>query len=132
LQTFTLSSLNVTNISLHSCVTHPKLISFCDSKYQSLNEIYSWLRTCSFSQAWLLLKASFFIVWLTFEVISTQKTRKHIQYSQRHSVINHCDRRINHLGDFDISFVLLNILSNFLLHLECYLLSPKRHIKINK
>ena len=26
--------------------------------------------------------------------------------SQRHSVINHCDRRITHLGDLDISFVL--------------------------
>ena len=129
MQTFTLGSLNVTNISLHSCVTHPKLISFCDSKYQSLNEIYSWLRTYSFSQACLLLKASFFIVWLTF---STQKTRKHIQYSQRHSVINHCDRRINHLGDFDISFVLLNKFSQFLLHLQCYLLSSKRHIKISK
>jgi hypothetical protein len=24
-----------------------------------------------------------------------------IQYSQKHSVINHCDRRITHLGDLD-------------------------------
>ena len=55
-----------------------------------------------------------------------------IQYSQRHSVINHCDRRITHFGDLDISFVLLNISSTFLLHLECYLLSPTRLIKINK
>ena len=47
---------------------------------------------------------------------------KGLQYSQRHSVINHCDRRITHLGDLDISFVLLNISSTFLLHLECYLL----------
>ena len=47
---------------------------------------------------------------------------KGLQYSQRHSVINHCDRRITHLGDLDISFVLLNIFSTFLLHLECYLL----------
>jgi len=47
-------------------------------------------------------------------------------------VINHCDRRITHLGDLDISFVLLNISSNFLLPLECYLPSPKRHIKISK
>jgi hypothetical protein len=31
-----------------------------------------------------------------------------------------------------IYFVLLNISSKFLLHLECYLLSPKRHIKIIK
>ena len=42
-----------------------------------------------------------------------------IPYSQRHSVINHCDRRITHLGDLDRSFVLLNISSKFLLHLEC-------------
>jgi len=47
-------------------------------------------------------------------------------------MINHCDRRITHLGDLDISFVLLYISSKFLLHLECYLLSPKRHIKISK
>ena len=44
-------------------------------------------------------------------------------------MINHCDRIITHLGDLDISFVLLNIFTKFLLHLECYLLSPKRHIK---
>ena len=55
-----------------------------------------------------------------------------LQYSQRHSVINHCDKYITHLGDLDISFVLLNISSKFLLHLECYLISPKRHIKIRK
>jgi hypothetical protein len=30
------------------------------------------------------------------------------------------------------AFVLLNISSKFLLHLECYLLSPTRLIKINK
>ena len=34
-----------------------------------------------------------------------------IQYSQRHTVINHCDRCITHLDDLDISFVLLNISS---------------------
>jgi hypothetical protein len=34
---------------------------------------------------------------------------------QRHSVINHCERQITHLGDLDISFVLLNISSKFLL-----------------
>jgi hypothetical protein len=38
----------------------------------------------------------------------------HVQYSQRYSVINHCDRRITHLGDLDIFFVLLNISSNIL------------------
>ena len=32
-----------------------------------------------------------------------------VQYSQGHSVINHCDRHITHLGDLDISFVLLFI-----------------------
>jgi hypothetical protein len=34
-----------------------------------------------------------------------------IQYSQRHSMINHCDRHacIIHLGDLDLSFVILNI-----------------------
>ena len=47
-------------------------------------------------------------------------------------MINHCDRRITHLGDMDISVDLLNISSKSLLHLECYLLSPKRHIKISK
>ena len=56
----------------------------------------------------------------------------YVQYSQRHSMINHSDRRITHLGDLDISFVLYNISSKFLSHLECFLLSPKRHIKINK
>jgi len=55
-----------------------------------------------------------------------------LQYRQRHSVINHCDRHITHLGDLDISFDLLDISSKFLLHLECYLLSLKRHIKISK
>ena len=55
-----------------------------------------------------------------------------LQYSQRHSVINHCDRRITHLDDLDISFVLLKISSTFLLHLECYLLLTKRHINIGK
>ena len=53
-------------------------------------------------------------------------------------MINHCDRHITHLSDLDISFVLLNISSKFLLHLECYLLSPnkikqiKRYISLNK
>jgi hypothetical protein len=47
-------------------------------------------------------------------------------------MINHCDRHITYLGDLDISFVLLNIFSKFLLHIEFYLLSPKRHIKIIK
>jgi hypothetical protein len=48
-----------------------------------------------------------------------------LQYSQRHSVINHYDRRITHLDDLDISFILSNISLKFVLHLECYLLLIK-------
>jgi hypothetical protein len=55
-----------------------------------------------------------------------------LQYSQRHTMINHCDRRITHLSDTDIYFVLFNIPSKFLLYLECYLLSPKMHKKVSK
>jgi len=40
----------------------------------------------------------------------------HIQYSQRHSVINHCDRRITLLSDTDISFALFNLFTYFLMH----------------
>ena len=47
-------------------------------------------------------------------------------------MINHCDRRITHLSDTDISFVLFNISSKFPLYLECYLLSPKMHKKVNR
>ena len=47
-------------------------------------------------------------------------------------MINQFDRHITLLGDLDISFVLYNISSKFLSHLECFLLSPKRHIKISK
>ena len=50
----------------------------------------------------------------------------YLQYSQRHTMINHCDRRITHLGDLNISFVLLNIFSKFLLHLECYLSTTRK------
>jgi hypothetical protein len=55
-----------------------------------------------------------------------------VQYSQRHTMINHCDTRITHLGDMDISFVLLNISSKFLLYLECYILSPKISKKVSQ
>ena len=55
-----------------------------------------------------------------------------IQYSQRHTMINHCDRRINHLSDTDISFILFNISSIFFVYLKCYLLSLKRHKKVSK
>ena len=47
-------------------------------------------------------------------------------------MINHCSRHTTHFGELDISFVLLNISSNIFLHLECYLLPPKRIIKISK
>jgi hypothetical protein len=46
-------------------------------------------------------------------------------------MINHCERHITHLGEMDISFVLLNISSKFLLYLEYYILSPKMHKKVN-
>ena len=46
--------------------------------------------------------------------------------------LNHCDRRITHHSDTDISFVLFNISSKFRLYLECYLLSPKMHKKVSK
>ena len=38
-----------------------------------------------------------------------------LQYSQRHSVINHCDRHITLLSDTDISFVLFNLFTYFLM-----------------
>ena len=51
-----------------------------------------------------------------------------LQYSQRHNMIYIITcitvidiQGITHLSDLDISFVLLNISSKFLLHLECYL-----------
>ena len=47
-------------------------------------------------------------------------------------MINHCDTRITHLGDMDISFVLLNISSKFLLYIECYMLSPKIPKKVSQ
>jgi len=31
-----------------------------------------------------------------------------VQYSQRHTMVNHCDRRITDLSDTDIFFVLFN------------------------
>ena len=39
-----------------------------------------------------------------------------LQYSQKHSVINHCDRRITLLSDTDISFGLFNLFMYFLVH----------------
>jgi hypothetical protein len=51
---------------------------------------------------------------------------KHYSFKQKNTVSRHT----TYLGDLDISFVLLNIFSKFLLQLECYLLSPKKLIKI--
>jgi hypothetical protein len=74
-------------------------------------------------------QARFFLCFFLCVIVYLKKLEErytnevqYIQYIQRHSVINHCDRRITHLGDLDISFVLLNISAKFLLHLECYLL----------
>jgi hypothetical protein len=55
-----------------------------------------------------------------------------LQYSLRHTMINHCDRRITHLSDTDISFVVFNIPSKFLLYLECYLLSLRWVIRLSQ
>ena len=43
----------------------------------------------------------------------SQTDRKLIQYSQRHSVIIHCDRRITLLSDTDISFGQFNLFTYF-------------------
>ena len=40
-----------------------------------------------------------------------------LQYSQRHQVINHCDRTITNLGDTEISFALFNSLCFNFFHL---------------
>ena len=37
----------------------------------------------------------------------------HVQFSQRHSVINHCDRHITLLSDTDMSFGLFNLFTYF-------------------
>jgi hypothetical protein len=55
-----------------------------------------------------------------------------IQSSQRHSVINHCDRHFYSSWWDGYIFGLFNISSKLLLHLECYLIKHKRHIKISK
>ena len=39
-----------------------------------------------------------------------------VQYSQRHSMINHCDRRITLLSDTDVSFGLFNLFTYFFVH----------------
>jgi hypothetical protein len=57
--------------------------------------------------------------WPTFLPISTKQTiasplkSLNIQYSLRHSVINHCDRRITLLSDTNISFCLFNLFTYF-------------------
>jgi hypothetical protein len=69
---------------------------------------------------------------LTRTDIFSTRTIKHMEFrkpftvqSEIYSMINNCDRLVTHLGDMDISFVLFNISSKFLLYVECYLLSPK-------
>jgi hypothetical protein len=48
-------------------------------------------------------------------------------------MIDHGDKRITRLSDNEISFFLFsNISSKFILYLECYLLSPKRHKEVSK
>jgi hypothetical protein len=93
------------------------------------------------STYWCLLDLIYWFQKKSRHIVATTKayffsSLSNIQYSTvRDSMINHCDRCtccITHLGDLDISFVLLNISSKFLLHLEWYLLSPKRHIEISK
>ena len=54
-----------------------------------------------------------------------------LQYSQRHGVINHCDRHITLLSDTDISFGLFN-LQMYLLILVCLLGDSKQHSKGKK
>jgi len=39
-----------------------------------------------------------------------------LQYSQGHTMINHCDRRITLLSDTDISLGLFNLFTYFLVH----------------
>ena len=45
-----------------------------------------------------------------------QDLTEDIQYSQRQSMINHCDRHITLLSDTDISFGLFNLFTYFLVH----------------
>ena len=53
-------------------------------------------------------------------------------HMKEYSTVREIVRPIIHLGDLDISFVLLHISSKFLLPLGYCLLSPKRHTKISK
>jgi hypothetical protein len=54
-----------------------------------------------------------------------------LQYSQRHGVINHCDRHITLLSDTDISFGLFN-LQMYLLIFICFLGDSKQHSKCKR
>ena len=44
---------------------------------------------------------------------SVKTTNKVLQYSQRHGMINHCDRHITLFSDTDISLGQFNLLTNF-------------------
>ena len=37
--------------------------------------------------------------------VTVSSVSLNVQYSQRHTIINHCDRRITHLGDWDIHYI---------------------------
>ena len=50
-------------------------------------------------------------LWNNLHQVEILENQFKVQYSQRHTMINHCDRRITHLGDLNTSFVLLNIFS---------------------
>jgi hypothetical protein len=52
-----------------------------------------------------------------------------LQYSHRHSFINHCNKTYRSSWWFGYIFCSIKYIFKISLHLECYLLSPKRHIK---
>jgi hypothetical protein len=73
------------------------------------------------------ISCNFELFWSITVLHINDCMQEYTHYSTvKNIVINHCDRCITHLGDFDISFVLLNISSKFLLHSECYLLSHQK------
>ena len=99
--------------------------------FQSIDFERTWWRL--FQKRVVYTKFDIYIFMYQFYTYNVYNLHAcNVQYSQRHTMINHCDRCITLLSELDISFVLLNISSKFLLHLECYLLSPKRHIRISK
>ena len=57
----------------------------------------------------LLLKAK----WAISQLYNGENK---LQYSQRHTMINHCDRRITLLSGTDIFYAVLNLFTYFLVH----------------